>query len=98
MAEYLYNLTLFYVQSLLYTVSSFVGNLTPNLFEPQLKYGWFRLNFSRFKPALICIQFFGGFETRLKFIKFGLKTYKLVDFQALDKIIWFIKTQILPKN
>ena len=40
-------------------------------FEPQLKYGWFRLNFSRFKPALICIQFFEGFETRLKFIKLG---------------------------
>ena len=30
------------------------------------------LNFSRFMPALNCNRFFCGFETRLKFFKFGL--------------------------
>ena len=44
-------------------------------FERRLKYGWFQLNIhkivsnvSRFKPS------FGGFKSRLKFFKFGVRT------------------------
>ena len=44
-------------------------------FETRLKYGWFHLIFYSMFQDLSRRQLkpvFGGFETRLKFIKFGL--------------------------
>ena len=43
-------------------------------FKPRLKYGWFRLKlYSMFQDLSRCSMEtdFGGFKTRLKFIKFG---------------------------
>ena len=53
-------------------------NFEPRLkFETRLKYGWFHLNlysvFQDLRRRSIETGF-GGFETRLKFNKFGLRT------------------------
>ena len=47
-------------------------------FEPRLNYGWFYLKlYSMFQDlSRHSIKIFGGFETRLKFIKFGIRIYQ----------------------
>ena len=53
-------------------------------FRPWQKYGWFHLkSYSIFQDlSRRSIETgFGGFETRLKFIKFGLKTSKIMQWK-----------------
>ena len=54
-------------------------------FKPRLTYGWFHLKlYEIFQDLSWRSTVFGGFETRLKFIKFGHMTAKMNQFNPKD--------------